>query len=92
VTGTISWVSTEAEFTPTPIQTRDERADLVYALKIRVANPNGALKIGMPVDVRFVPPGSSSVRPSGTAGTELASGDGGRRRGRRWPAGTEVGS
>jgi membrane fusion protein YbhG len=55
LTGTVSWVSTEAEFTPTPIQTRDERADLVYALKIRVANPNGALKIGMPVDVRFVP-------------------------------------
>lgn len=58
LTGTISWVSTEAEFTPTPIQTRDERADLVYALKIRVANPQGALKIGMPVDVRFVASGA----------------------------------
>jgi HlyD family secretion protein len=92
LTGTISWVSTAAEFTPTPIQTRDERADLVYAIKIRVSNPNGALKIGMPVDVRFVPPGSSSVRPSGAAGTEVAGGDGGVRRGRRWPAGTEVGS
>jgi len=55
VAGTISWVSNEAQFTPTPIQTRDERADLVYELKIRVANPNGTLKIGMPVDVRFVP-------------------------------------
>ncbi len=53
MTGTISWVSTQAEFTPTPIQTRDERADLVYAIKIRVPNPNGALKIGMPVDVDF---------------------------------------
>jgi len=40
-----------AEFTPTPIQTRDERADLVYAVKIRVANRDGALKIGMPADV-----------------------------------------
>jgi HlyD family secretion protein len=60
VAGTISWVSNEAEFTPTPIQTRDERADLVYALKIRVPNPNGSLKIGMPVDVRFVPPGAPS--------------------------------
>ena len=60
VAGTVSWVSNEAQFTPTPIQTRDERADLVYALKIRVVNPNGALKIGMPVDVRFVPPGASS--------------------------------
>jgi HlyD family secretion protein len=51
--GTVSWVSAQAEFTPTPIQTRDERADLVYAVKIRVANQNGMLKIGMPVDVEF---------------------------------------
>lgn len=51
--GTISWVAAKAEFTPTPIQTREERADLVYAFKIRVANPNGVLKIGMPVDVEF---------------------------------------
>jgi HlyD family secretion protein len=51
--GSVSWVATQAEFTPTPIQTRDERADLVYAVKIRVANPNGVLKIGMPVDVAF---------------------------------------
>jgi HlyD family secretion protein len=51
--GTVSWVSTQAEFTPTPIQTRDERADLVYAVKIRVANQNSMLKIGMPVDVEF---------------------------------------
>jgi HlyD family secretion protein len=53
LTGTITWVSTQAEFTPTPIQTREERADLVYAIKIRVANQNGMLKIGMPVDVEF---------------------------------------
>jgi len=52
--GTVSWVSAQAEFTPTPIQTRDERADLVYAVKIRVPNQNGMLKIGMPVDVEFV--------------------------------------
>jgi len=64
VTGTVSWVSSEAEFTPTPIQTRDERADLVYALKIRVANQNGALKIGMPVDVRFVPQGAPGAAGS----------------------------
>ena len=51
--GTISWISSQAEFTPTPIQTREERADLVYAIKIRVANQDGTLKIGMPVDVRF---------------------------------------
>jgi HlyD family secretion protein len=55
VSGSISWISATAEFTPTPIQTRDERADMVYAIKIRVANANGILKIGMPVDVQFVP-------------------------------------
>lgn len=49
--GEISWVSSRAEFTPTPIQTRDERADLVYAVKVRVADPQGRLKIGMPGDV-----------------------------------------
>lgn len=49
--GTITWIASQAEFTPTPIQTRDERADLVYAVKIRVPNVRGALKIGMPADV-----------------------------------------
>ena len=53
VSGSISWISSRAEFTPTPIQTREERADMVYAIKIRVANDSGVLKIGMPVDVQF---------------------------------------
>jgi HlyD family secretion protein len=52
--GSISWISSRAEFTPTPIQTREERVDMVYAIKIRVANASGVLKIGMPVDVQFV--------------------------------------
>lgn len=51
--GTVTWVSSKAEFTPTPVQTRDERADLVYAVKIWVANHSGVLKIGMPADVTF---------------------------------------
>ena len=51
VAGTVSWISAKAEFTPTPVQTRDERADLVYAVKIQVPNRNGVLKIGMPADV-----------------------------------------
>jgi HlyD family secretion protein len=55
VSGSIAWISSRAEFTPTPIQTREERADMVYAIRIRVANENGVLKIGMPVDVQFVP-------------------------------------
>jgi HlyD family secretion protein len=49
--GVVTWVASKAEFTPTPVQTRDERADLVYAVKVNVANPNGAIKIGMPADL-----------------------------------------
>ena len=56
VPGTIGWVASKAEFTPTQIQTRDERADLVYAIKVSVANPDGALKVGMPADITFPPP------------------------------------
>jgi HlyD family secretion protein len=44
--GTVEWISDKAEFTPKTIQTKDERANLVYALKIRVKN-DGFLKIGM---------------------------------------------
>jgi HlyD family secretion protein len=50
--GTIEWISDEAEFTPKTIQTRNERANLVYAMKIRVNN-DGYLKIGMYGDVIF---------------------------------------
>ena len=49
--GTISWISSEAEFTPKNIQTRQARADLVYAVKIMVPNRDEILKIGMPVAV-----------------------------------------
>ena len=51
IAGVVSWVASKAEFTPTPVQTRDERTDLVYAVKVRVANPRGVLKIGMPADL-----------------------------------------
>jgi HlyD family secretion protein len=46
--GRVTWIASAAEFTPTPIQTRDERADQVYAVKVAVANAGGRLKIGMP--------------------------------------------
>ena len=55
IPGTITWISSKAEFTPTPIQTRDERADLVYAVKVRVPNTRGLLKIGMPGDMTLAP-------------------------------------
>jgi HlyD family secretion protein len=49
--GKISWIAAKAEFTPTPVQTRDERTGLSYAIKVLVPNQRGALKIGMPADV-----------------------------------------
>jgi len=58
--GVVSWVASKAEFTPTPVQTRDERADLVYAIKVLVPNPQGALKIGMPADLALTAPTSST--------------------------------
>jgi HlyD family secretion protein len=50
--GKITWVSAQAEFTPKIIQTKDERRNLVYAIKINVVN-KGSLKIGMPASVYF---------------------------------------
>jgi HlyD family secretion protein len=50
--GTLAWISNNAEFTPKTIQTRDERANLVYAVKINVKN-DGTLKIGMYGNVKF---------------------------------------
>jgi HlyD family secretion protein len=50
--GVVSWISPRAEFTPKIIQTREERVNLVYALKIKVNN-QGSLKIGMPGEVIF---------------------------------------
>ncbi|HZI69079.1 MAG TPA: HlyD family efflux transporter periplasmic adaptor subunit [Hanamia sp.] len=50
--GTVTWISDEAEFTPKTIQTKDERANLVYAVKINVNN-DGYLKIGMYGEVSF---------------------------------------
>lgn len=50
--GTISWISDKAEFTPKTIQTKEERANLVYAIKVRVKN-DGYLKIGMYGEVLF---------------------------------------
>jgi len=50
--GIIAWVSDKAEFTPKTIQTKEERANLVYAIKIDVKN-DGYLKIGMYGEVKF---------------------------------------
>lgn len=50
--GRITWIASESEFTPKSIQTRDTRANLVYAVKIAVEN-DGLLKIGLYGEVRL---------------------------------------
>jgi len=52
--GTIVWISDKAEFTPKTIQTKEERANLVYAMKVKVKN-DGFLKIGMYGEVKLNP-------------------------------------
>jgi HlyD family secretion protein len=48
--GIITWIASEAEFTPKIIQTKEERVNLVYAVKVTVKN-DGSLKIGMPAEM-----------------------------------------
>ncbi|MFA7418496.1 MAG: HlyD family efflux transporter periplasmic adaptor subunit [Melioribacteraceae bacterium] len=52
LSGEVYWISSKAEFTPKTIQTKDERANLVYAIKVKVIN-DGYLKIGMYGEVKF---------------------------------------
>jgi len=52
IEGTVSWISSKAEFTPKMIQTKNERVNLVYAVKVAFLN-DGSAKIGMPGDVKF---------------------------------------
>ena len=52
-TGVISWISSKSEFTPKTIQTKDERANLVYAIKVKVQN-DGRYKIGMYGELKFI--------------------------------------
>lgn len=54
--GNIQWISTVAEFTPKNVLTPETRSSLVYAVKIRVMNPDGELKQGMPVEMKFPRP------------------------------------
>lgn len=51
--GRVTRVADEAEFTPTPILTREERVSFVYEVEIAVPNEDGALKVGMPAEVAF---------------------------------------
>jgi multidrug resistance efflux pump len=49
-TGTVSYISPRAEFTPKNVQTEKERVNMVFAVKVRLANPDHVLKLGMPAD------------------------------------------
>jgi len=53
LTGKVSWISQTAEFTPKTIQTKEERVNLVYAVKVLVKN-DGSMKIGMPGEINFM--------------------------------------
>lgn len=58
LTGRIAWVSDEAEFTPKNVQTRNARAQLVYAVVVELENPERRLNIGMPAEMKM--PGRDS--------------------------------
>jgi HlyD family secretion protein len=65
--GTVTFINSEAEFTPKNVQTQEERVKLVFAVKIRVDNPNQELKPGMPADATLrlgePPTGGGRVTP-----------------------------
>lgn len=51
--GTVTFISSTAEFTPNNVETKEQRTKLVYEVRVTIADRNGALKAGMPVDVTF---------------------------------------
>jgi len=53
LSGRVGWISSKSEFTPRMIQTKEERVTQVYGVKVRVLNPDGIIKIGMPGEVNF---------------------------------------
>jgi len=61
--GKISFISSEAEFTPKQIQTEKERVTLVYRIKIDIPNPDRELKPGMPADGKILLTSSPSQKP-----------------------------
>jgi HlyD family secretion protein len=51
--GTLSFIASQAEFTPKNVQTRDERVKLVYKVKVGLDNADGLFKPGMPAEARL---------------------------------------
>jgi HlyD family secretion protein len=64
--GKVTFIASEAEFTPKQIQTRQQRVKLVYRIKVEIDNPNQELKLNMPVDVKI--PLGSEINQTETAG------------------------
>lgn len=60
--GRITWIAATAEFTPTPVQTREERTTQVYAVKVAVPNTDGRLRVGMPGELVLATPASGGER------------------------------
>ena len=52
--GTVRTIATRAEFTPRNVQTQKDRQNLVFGVTVRLPNPDGALKAGLPVDATFI--------------------------------------
>ena len=52
--GTVSFVASEAEFTPANVETKDQRTKLVFEVRVRISDTSGVLQPGMPVDVTFL--------------------------------------
>jgi HlyD family secretion protein len=63
--GLVTFISTEAEFTPKNVQTEKERVKLVYRIKITIPNPAMELKPGMPADAEIITGGSTEARKNG---------------------------
>ena len=51
--GRVEFVAAAAQFTPNNVETKDQRVKLVYEARVRITDPSGELKAGMPVDVAF---------------------------------------
>ena len=61
--GTVTWIADQAEFTPKNIQTKEERVNLVYAIKVTIDNAQRKLKAGMIADAElFIGTGPASKR------------------------------
>jgi HlyD family secretion protein len=59
LTGTVTYISSKAEFTPRNVQTAEDRSKLVYRIKISVPNTSGILKVGMPIEAEIPFAGSA---------------------------------